>query len=232
MKRFQCPTCGAPLDVKATGALLRCPYCSAAVVLPPELQATPAAPPPASATLLQDDLSADDGSWEMDDDSEGTQEHSPRGFHFRLGRDEWESYAYHGSISVEDASAEVAITKVGGPDDAWYGLLMRGGDEGCYCFCYSADGWYGIYGYHEESEEDYTIAEGNEAGLVHTGNASNVMRAVCRGARLELHLNGKQALWVKNTDFESGYLALAMGREEKDDGRVEAVFARLKVTTA
>ena len=33
--------------------------------------------------------------------------------------------------------------------------------------------------------------------IVHTGNASNVLRAVCRGGRLELHLNGRQALWVK-----------------------------------
>ena len=38
-EKFQCPSCGAPLDIpENVGSTLRCPYCSAAVVVPAELR--------------------------------------------------------------------------------------------------------------------------------------------------------------------------------------------------
>jgi DNA-directed RNA polymerase subunit RPC12/RpoP len=35
---FNCPTCGAPLELSGQGELVRCPYCRNTVIVPPELR--------------------------------------------------------------------------------------------------------------------------------------------------------------------------------------------------
>lgn len=46
-KTFNCPSCGAPLDYDGGADLtIRCPFCSSAVIVPPELRTASAAEPP------------------------------------------------------------------------------------------------------------------------------------------------------------------------------------------
>ncbi|MFZ6027228.1 MAG: ribosomal protein L7/L12 [Chloroflexota bacterium] len=49
---FQCPACGAPLDVRASASTtIRCPYCNNAVIVPEALRSSTSEPPVANKAI-------------------------------------------------------------------------------------------------------------------------------------------------------------------------------------
>jgi len=65
---FQCPSCGAPVTPRGSAAVLDCPYCHAAVVVPEELRQASAAN---WSTLVYDGFISNHNDWLVgDQDSE------------------------------------------------------------------------------------------------------------------------------------------------------------------
>jgi DNA-directed RNA polymerase subunit RPC12/RpoP len=60
---FQCPSCGAPLLLKGSTAVIRCPHCLNSVIVPEELRRVSGST--AWTTLLYDNFASNDNDWSV-----------------------------------------------------------------------------------------------------------------------------------------------------------------------
>jgi hypothetical protein len=113
-----------------------------------------------------------------------------------------------------------------GSIDGYYGVTCRFADgRNYYALVVGSDGWYGI---GKKVMNVLTwMASGKDTSLVHTGNASNLIRADCIGNKLTLWANGEKVAEVEDDTFSAGSFGFVVGT--RDDAGYEALFDDLKV---
>ncbi len=181
------------------------------------------------AILYQDDFSRPESGWDRYHDDVYSVDYEQGAYHFRLFTADTQVWA-RPHLNLTDVRIEVIATKVDGPDDNVYGVICRYQDaDNFYFFVISSDGYAGI-GVHENGEDTLLNEETMQpAAVVQTGNASNLIRAVCSGKQLRLHVNGvlvASAEEVQNwLDGDVGLIVGTFGQPE-----VEIEFDNFSVT--
>lgn len=152
----------------------------------------------------------------------------------------WATYSRGGgAAAVENASMQIAISQPGqlwwtnpnqmfddviitvearqvsGPNDNAYGIICRyQNEENFYVFLISGDGYYTIGKYQSATENVVYLTENGQfqpSEAIHTGVATNEMRASCIGNELSLEVNGVPLVSVTDPTFVTGDIGLAAG---------------------
>lgn len=117
---------------------------------------------------------------------------------------------------------EVKAQKIAGPLDGYYGVVCGFSNGGNYYFLgVGANGWYGI-GLQLSNKLTWLIEGMDITGIIHTGNAPNVIRADCQNQSLTLWVNGTMLATVRDTTFSAGSVGMAVGNRNATG--TEALF--------
>ena len=110
-----------------------------------------------------------------------------------------------------------------GPDDNIYGLICRYQNaDNFYFFVVSSDGYAGI-GLHKNGEDTLLNEDTLQpAAVVQTGNTSNLIRAVCDGSELRLHVNGVLVTRAQEKEnWVEGDVGIIVGTFDQPDVEIE-----------
>lgn len=123
--------------------------------------------------------------------------------------------------SFGDVDIEVETLQAVGPtgDNNDYGIGCRVQDswDGYYLLI-SGDGYYSIAILNDSGYDN--LVDWQESSVIHQGNASNVIRAVCAGSSLDLYVNGEHLASANDSTFSSGDIALEATSYESDATQV------------
>ena len=255
--KFQCPTCGAPLEDPGKGTTMRCTFCSTSILVPVELisarSAISSAPPPEHQNLppsnvtpsnsssqmevyYQDDLSKPDNGWEVGKFAGGVSlSFENDSYRFLLTEDSsgWEAYI---DDEFDDFDLEVDIAQFKGAKDGEFGIISRVDDDGGYSFWITADGYFGIckfyFGETDDAEYKYIDLADGHSNILQTGNSFNHLRVICFGKNLTMFINGKKVLEATDNEFKLGDIALSANTGESDKGGLDIRFKNLIIREA
>ena len=181
------------------------------------------------AILYQDDFSRPESGWDRYHDDVYSADYELGTYHVRLFAADTEVWA-RPHLDLPNVRIEVIATKLTGPDDNVYGIVCRYQDaDNFYFFIISSDGYAGI-GVHKNGE---SVLLGEDtmqpAAVIQTGNTSNLIRAVCDGEKLRLHVNGVLVTSTEETeDWLEGDVGLIVGTFAEPE--VEIEFDNFSVT--
>jgi hypothetical protein len=119
--------------------------------------------------------------------------------------------------TFSDVDIEVDTAQVQAPsnNNNDYGVMCRTQANGDgYYLLISGDGNYSILIGNGDSYSP--LADWKESSAIHTGNASNHLRAVCNGSNLDLYVNGQHLASTQDSTFSSGDVALTATSYESD----------------
>lgn len=179
--------------------------------------------------LYQDDFSRPESGWDRYEDDVYRVDYEQGAYRFHVSAADTEVWA-RPHLILPDVQIEVIATKVGGPDDNIYGLICRYQDaDNFFFFVISSDGYAGI-GAHRNGESSLLNEETLQpAAVVQTGNTSNLIRAVCDGSELRLHVNGVLVTRAKaEGNWSEGDVGLIVGTFDRPE--VEIEFDNFSVT--
>lgn len=115
----------------------------------------------------------------------------------------------------DDVIITAEARQVSGPNDNAYGLICRYQNEAnFYVFLISGDGYYTIGKYQSGTENVTYLTENGQfqpSDAIHTGVATNEMRASCVGNQLSLEVNGTPLVSVTDPTFVTGDIGVAAG---------------------
>lgn len=127
--------------------------------------------------------------------------------------------------NFDDVIIRAEARQVSGPDDNAYGLICRYQDpKNFYAFLVSGDGYYVIAKYQSGSENVIYLTENGQfqpSEAIHTGVASNELRASCIGNQLSLEVNGTPLITVADPTFVTGDIGLAASTLQAETGVIE-----------
>jgi len=184
-----------------------------------------------SSVLFQDDFSDPKSGWEVGEYDAGEVGYG-KGYYYVISYGDGNTMWGVANRSFTDVVIEVDATQVSGPanNNTDYGVICRtGGSESGvgYYLLISGDGYYAIvkgtdagYEWLVDFTESNAIRQGN--------NATNHIRAICKGSKLSLTVNGVLLAEVEDSEFTSGDIALTATSYESDPTEVR--FDNLVVT--
>ena len=130
--------------------------------------------------------------------------------------------------SFADFLLQVEATKVAGPEDNEYGVLIRMDEnDHFYAFSISSDGYARVARY----EEGNWMVMGPDwfpHDAIHQGTQTNILEVEARGAQLSFRVNGEEVTTVEDTTLAKGDVGLYAGAFENPD--VQIAFDNLRVT--
>jgi S1-C subfamily serine protease len=125
-----------------------------------------------------------------------------------------------------DVDFEVETTKLGGPDDNAFGVILRYQDESnFYLFEISSDGFYQIL--LKKDDEWINLVEWTETDLINLGDR-NVIAAEAQGNRFSMFINGVQVNQVNDDSFGTGRVGLAVEAYSEPNVSIGFDNARLR----
>jgi hypothetical protein len=194
-------------------------------------------PSPVPQVLFQDDFSNNNSGWASVVQDYKITDYAEGAYRMWVDRTQFDVWSIAYQYFEGDVSVEVEATKVGGPDVNDFGVICRyqedeTGDEDLfwfYFFIISSDGNATIAKV-DGSTQTYLSNSGNMeySPAIHTGNATNRIRADCIGSTLTLYVNGQQVMSVVDTSYSGGDVGLIAGTF--DEGGVDILFDDFVVT--
>jgi len=189
----------------------------------------PTEPSPAPEGLpFQDDFSDPGSGWEVGDYEGGSVGYGD-GYYFVTSTEEgnlmW-GLAYR---NFSDLVIDVDATQVSAPsnDNNGYGVMCRvQEDDDGYLLRVSGDGYYAIHRIVDGEFEP--LVDWTPSDVIHQGNATNHIRAICDGSRLALIVNGELLAEVGDATYTSGDIALTATTYEAEPTEIH--FDNLVVT--
>ena len=130
------------------------------------------------------------------------------------------------NITLKNFILEVEATQAAGPDDNDYGVILRRVDDNnFYRFKISGTGYYGF----DEMKDGqwFNLAPLKKSTAIHTGNATNLIKAECNGYEFTFYVNGVKLENFNNVLFKSGKAGLIAGT--RSIGGVHITFDNLKI---
>jgi serine/threonine protein kinase len=177
-----------------------------------DVQASPI--PTVGSILFQDDFSDPASGWESYRQVDGVRDYESGAYRILVDVPH-NSFLSHPGLNFSDAIIEVEATKVGGPDDNYFGVVCRYLDDSNFYFmAISSDGYYAI---GKAVNGDVSLI-GQEGMIydqgIHRGETTNILRAECVSSRLTLYANGKKLAEVEDNDLTYGDVGLIVGSFE------------------
>jgi hypothetical protein len=143
------------------------------------------------STYLRDDFSDVASGWDQSDGSDGATEYRDGQYRMYSALPDYLLWANPQKLFPADVVVEVLATKKAGPDDNAFGILCRYQDARNYdALVMSSDGQAGIAKViNGEGPTMISGAQMEPRAVIHSGNASNLLRAECVGPNLKLFAN-------------------------------------------
>ncbi len=158
--------------------------------------------------LLQDGFGDSSSGWEVGDYDTGSVGYTEGAYYVTSIEKEQMMWGL-ASGNFSDVIVEIDTTQVSAPgnDNNAYGVMCRvqSNDDG-YVLRISGDGLYAIQSIVDGEFE--SLVEWTTSGVIHQGNATNHIRAVCDGPYLALFVNGELLAEVEDDTFASGDIGL------------------------
>jgi hypothetical protein len=173
--------------------------------------------------ILEDDFS-DKTGWFTDEQDNYLFEFKDGGYRIYnnvLGAGYW-SVRYQ---EFDDIRIEVDVKKLAGPEDGYFGVVCRFGDDGAdyYALVISANGFYGVLKM-EDDEKEFIESGVDEKGIIRRGAGDvNRVAGVCNVNRLVLIVNGEQLLEIYDDTFTTGDIGLIAGNRRTTAG-IDVLF--------
>ena len=170
--------------------------------------------------LYSDDFSDNQSGWAITDGQTGYKS----GKYQVVAQDDRLTYGGIGK-SFTDFAIEVEATLERGSDKSDYGIIFRRVDDAnFYRFAITSEGNYKFDKWQNSKWAD--ISPSTHSGAIHTGKATNIIKAECNGDKFTLYVNGIKLGEYADNSFASGNIGLQAGSSE---GIVQASFDNLKV---
>jgi len=178
--------------------------------------------------LFQDDFSSSSSGWEVGEYDAGSVGYRD-GVYVVSAIQNGSTMWGVANRSFDNIVIEVDATQAAaGPEsNNDYGIVCReqeGTGDGYYLLI-SGDGFASIYKAADGSFEN--LVEWTESTAIRQGNATNHLKAVCNGSRLELFVNGTSVASTEDSTYTSGDIALTATTYE--DSPTEIHFDNLAV---
>jgi hypothetical protein len=147
-------------------------------------------------------------------------------YHIRVMKEglmTWDEY----EPEYRDFAAKVS-GRASRQDDCWqWGLILRQKDaDNYYHFEIHSDGHYRL---HKQLDDEWeTIVPWTRSSAIAGGSNSNILQVVCRGQKIDLHVNGQYLETAHDSSFSSGQVGVAAGTCSDTD-TVEIAFNNLSV---
>lgn len=181
--------------------------CSLPGLTPPPIS-TPEGGGKKSGVLFQDDFSNPKSGWEVGEYDAGKVGYGD-GYYYVISYGDGNTMWGVANRSFSDVVIEVDATQVSGPDNNDYGVICRTADSESglgYYMLISGDGYYAI-AKGTDTGFDWLV-DFTESSAIRQGNATNHIRAVCKGSKLSLTVNGVLLAEAEDSEFTGGDIAL------------------------
>jgi len=161
-------------------------------------------------TSFQDDFSNPNSGWSTSQEAGTMVSYENGGFRIFVDRPNWWLTVTPDVMFNSDVTIEVDATKVGGPDENYFGIICRYQDDNnFYMMAIVSLGYYGFVKYKNGEAsfmgKDSTLYYSN---TIHQGKTSNHLRADCIGDTLTMYANGIILGAVQDSDFTYGDVGL------------------------
>jgi serine/threonine protein kinase len=155
-----------------------------------------------------DDFSDPNSGWDRGQDQGSITDYSAGSYRIYVNKPNMFYWANPG-LDFSDVTMEVDASKVGGPDNNFFGLICRYRDPyNFYMLAISSDGYYSIRKY-ENGEFSYLGPDHWVFSTgIHQGKTTNQIRGDCIGDTLTLFANGTKLAEVTDKTFTAGDLGL------------------------
>ena len=165
--------------------------------------------PPAMLTFL-DGFSKDTGTWGTKSDADVKRAYKDGQYHITVIKPNTLGWSNLGK-DYKDFEVELEATQVEGPDNNSYGVLVRYVDgDNYYRFIISGDG---AYSFDKQKKNEWvTLIDWTKSSAINKGQATNVIRVVCKGDTFTFFVNDVRLGDYTDSDFASGDLALTVGK--------------------
>jgi hypothetical protein len=179
--------------------------------------------------LFQDNFANSDSGWNRVRDANGNiTDYENEGYRILNNQPISHVWANPG-LKFNDVHLNVGITKTGGPDDNYFGVICRYKDgSNFYILAISSDGYYGIVKVLEGNLSLLGASQMQPSEAIHQGNAANQLSAECKGKNLSLWVNGELLIAVEDDAFSSGDVGLEV--TTRQSGGVDVLFTQFSVT--
>jgi hypothetical protein len=185
-------------------------------------------PSPVPTILFQDDFSDPTSGWERTTGIEGILDYQDGTYRMKIPVTN-NLYWVQANLPLlqGDVAVQAAISRIGGPEDAPFGLICRlDSDYQYYYFYITGSGEYGI-GKHLSAGSLGNVVLGSgtldSTGAIYLGeNVINRMLAVCQGNTLSLTVNDTLLLEVEDGDIITGDVGLLAGA--RGESGLDVVF--------
>lgn len=179
--------------------------------------------------LFQDDFANTDSGWNRVRDTTGNITDYENGGYRILNNQPISHVWANPGLKFSDVLVDVDITKTGGPDDNYFGVICRYKDgSNFYILAISSDGYYGIVKVMNGSLSLLGADQMQPSEAIRQGNATNHVSAECKGDTLALTVNGITLISVQDGDFSSGDVGLEV--TTRQSGGVDILFTQFSVT--
>jgi hypothetical protein len=162
--------------------------------------------------FFSDDFSDPPSGWGIWSREGAKAEYSEGGLRISVSQPQYDFWSVAGK-NYEDVRVEVDAVKINGPDNNDFGILCRYLDkDNFYMLLVTSDGYYGIA---KRKESQYSMIGSDQLqytdSAIHSGKASNHLRADCIGPMLRLYANGQMLMEARDTDFANGDVGVLAG---------------------
>jgi hypothetical protein len=182
----------------------------------------------ATLALFEDDFSDSSSGWDI---VEGVTEYDEGAYRIFVAEPDYQRWANPGRHFVGDVRVDVDVTKAGGPDDNFIGVICRyNQDDGFdyYAFQISSDGFAVISRFDDGVEVGISSEEMQSTDAIRQGAATNHVRVYCTGDQLTLWVNGENVASATDATYTDGDVGLLAATPEDEVG-VDVRFDNLTV---
>jgi len=158
--------------------------------------------------LFEDDFSDPGSGWYRGEDAGSLTDYDHGSYRIYVDKPNMIYWATPG-LYFKDVSVTVDASKVGGPEENYFGVICRYQDNSnFYILSISSDGYYSI-GKYKDGEFALVGMDGMYySDSIHQGTTTNELRADCVRNRLTLYANNTKLIQVEDSDFTSGDVGL------------------------
>jgi hypothetical protein len=164
--------------------------------------------------LFSDDFSKTNSGWGTWRRGGASVEYHNSGLRILVNETQFDFWSVAGQ-RFTDATIEVDVLKIGGPDDNDFGIICRYQDkDNFYMLIASSDSYYGIAKMKDGLYSMIGTDQLQYSSAIAQGQLPNRLRADCVGTTLRLHANGEMLMEVEDSDFPSGDVGVIAGSYE------------------